>query len=297
MVFRLDSLTGSNGGPWVNLIEFKDGQADTGLYSFGGALQFYDSATGPSGAFSAGAVATLLLTRDGTTDEVVGYVNGIEQIRFIDDFGDAVFSGATASSTSSSTTMSFPTRTPPGWSTASGSSTARSRRRSSTLRGNVTIVQPGAALEIGNSVIEQTGGLMGGLGIWGEHLVLHGQGNEPLRRRGASRSCRTIRRPTDLVNNPVFATDNAWRGPITLGSDTTISIGPSSRLVVTGAIGDALNPLPSGSSLTVSGGGVLEFAGAKHLSRQHHHRGRRPDRRRRPGARQLRQRRDPDAWT
>ena len=31
---------------------------------------------------------------------------------------------------------------------------------------------------------------------------------------------------------------------------------------MTGAIGDALNPLPSGSSLTVTGGGVLNFAGA-----------------------------------
>ena len=39
------------------------------------------------------------------------------------------------------------------------------------------IVRDGTALEIGNSVTQQTGGLMGGLGIWGEHLILNGSGN------------------------------------------------------------------------------------------------------------------------
>jgi autotransporter-associated beta strand protein len=261
MVFRLDSLTGSNGGPWVNLIEFKDGQADTGLYSFGGALQFFDSATGPSGAFSAGAIATLLLTRDGTSGEVVGYVNGIEQIRFLDDFGDAIFSGPNGIINFFIDDNLIPDENAAGMVDRIRIFDRPLTPSQLNPSGNVTIVESGAALEIANSVVEQSQGLMGGLGIWGEHLVLHGQGNALF--GDAALTILSDNSPaTNLVNNPVFATDNAWRGPITLGSDTTIEIGPRSRLVVTGAIGDALNPLPSGSSLTVSGGGVLEFAGA-----------------------------------
>ena len=64
MVFSINTLTGANGGPWVNLIEFKNRLADTGLYSQNGASTFFDEATGPSGDFSPDVPVTLLLTRN-----------------------------------------------------------------------------------------------------------------------------------------------------------------------------------------------------------------------------------------
>ena len=42
------------------------------------------SASGTTAAIAAHVDSSLLLTRDGTTKEVVAYLNGIEQFRFID---------------------------------------------------------------------------------------------------------------------------------------------------------------------------------------------------------------------
>ena len=125
--------------------------------------------------------------------------------------------------------------------------------------GTVT-VESGAALEIGNSVVEQTGGLTGGLGIWGKHLVLNGQGNSlfgdtPL---AILSSNAPVNGP---INNPITTTDNTWRGPISLSNDTVITVGPNSRLIITGAIDDASNPSAGGSDITFTGGGVVELNG------------------------------------
>lgn len=87
--FTLNSTAG-----YKKLIDFKDLTSDNGLYNHDTELVFYDLAFGPDGAIEAGVPVTVLLTRNGTTGEVVGYVNGIEQIRFTDSGGDAVFTGA-----------------------------------------------------------------------------------------------------------------------------------------------------------------------------------------------------------
>ena len=261
MVFSIDSLMGANGSSWVNLIEFKNHQADTGLYSFDGALQFYNFATGASGAFTAGVPATLLLTRNSATKEVVGYVNGVEQFSFTDSTDAAVFS-------TPGNVINFLIDDNIIPNENAGGEIDRIRIFDRPLTpaqlnptGNVTIVEAGAALEIGNSNVSQTQGLMGGLGVWGEHLVLNGQGNAFF--GDAALTVISNNSPTtNLINDPVFPTDNSWRGAISLGSDTTIQVQPDSRMVLSGAIDDQLNPLASGSSITVSGGGVLELAGA-----------------------------------
>ena len=70
--------------------------------------------------------------------------------------------------------------------------------------GRENIVQAGAALEIGNTNTSQAQGLMGGLGIWGEHLVLNGQGNS-LFGDGALTILSSNSPTKNLVNDPVFA--------------------------------------------------------------------------------------------
>jgi len=86
MGFTLKSTVG-----YRKILDFKDGTSDNGLYNYDTSLNFYDVATGPSGVFTADVPVTVRLTRNGATGEVVGYVNGIEQIRFIDSAGDAIF--------------------------------------------------------------------------------------------------------------------------------------------------------------------------------------------------------------
>ena len=125
--------------------------------------------------------------------------------------------------------------------------------------GTVT-VEPGAALELGNSVTEQTGGLAFGRGIWGETLVLKGAGNTLF---GDSPLTVLSGNPvtTGPVNNPMIPTDNVWRGPISLSQDTIFEVGANSRLILAGPIDDANNPAAGGSDIIVEGGGVLELAG------------------------------------
>ena len=77
----------------MRLIDFKDRQSDFGLYSIGGFLTFYDGQTSPFGTtpIPEDVPFVLLLTRDGTTNEVVASIDGIEQFRFTDSSGLAVF--------------------------------------------------------------------------------------------------------------------------------------------------------------------------------------------------------------
>src|SRR5262249_34448231 len=79
MVFNISNISS-----YRRLIEFKNLQADTGLYDFNGSLQFYNTATGPSNAITPNVNVDLLLTRDAATKEVIGYINGVEQFSFTD---------------------------------------------------------------------------------------------------------------------------------------------------------------------------------------------------------------------
>jgi hypothetical protein len=88
-VFNFSSLSG-----YRKIIDFKDLSSDTGLYNLHTALNFYNVATGPTGAFAPNVDARLVITRDSTTDLVNGYVNGTLQISFTDSSGLGIFSAA-----------------------------------------------------------------------------------------------------------------------------------------------------------------------------------------------------------
>lgn len=94
MKFNFSSVDG-----WRKIVDFSNLSLDDGLYNYYTALQFVDLHTsifsnGPEGAFAPGADVQLILTRNGSSKQVVGYINGIEQINFTDSADQAVFPGA-----------------------------------------------------------------------------------------------------------------------------------------------------------------------------------------------------------
>jgi autotransporter-associated beta strand protein len=73
---------------------------------------------------------------------------------------------------------------------------------------------------------------------------------------------------TSPASDPIAPTDNIWRGPITLNSNTTVTAqtnsllsNPDSRLILAGNIDDSTNASASGSNLTVVGGGEVYLDG------------------------------------
>jgi hypothetical protein len=69
------SLTTTDG--YRKLIDFKDRTSDTGLYNISTSLQLYNANVSPSGnLFAANTPAHLIVTRDGATNQFLGYVNG-----------------------------------------------------------------------------------------------------------------------------------------------------------------------------------------------------------------------------
>ena len=87
MKFSIDSTSG-----FKKLIDFKNRGSDTGLYNLNSAQNFYNVATGPGGAYAAGSLAHLVVTRDGTTDLFTAFVDGVQQISFTDSGDLAVIS-------------------------------------------------------------------------------------------------------------------------------------------------------------------------------------------------------------
>jgi hypothetical protein len=83
--FEFDSLSG-----YRKIVDFKNLASDNGLYNLGGSLNYFDFVTGPANAFTAGTDALVVLTRDGATQLVTGYVNGVQMIQFTDTTNDAV---------------------------------------------------------------------------------------------------------------------------------------------------------------------------------------------------------------
>ena len=88
MTFQFSDL-----GGYRRIVEFKNLGADTGLYNLSTALNFFAATTGPVNAFAPNINVDLALTRDGVTDLVTGYINGVQQISFTDTNNLAVFSG------------------------------------------------------------------------------------------------------------------------------------------------------------------------------------------------------------
>lgn len=89
LVFNFSSLTG-----YRKILDFKNLGPDTGLYDFNTALNFYNVTTSAAGAFSPRIDVRLVATRNDTTDQFVGYINGTQRIAFTDNAGLAVFTAA-----------------------------------------------------------------------------------------------------------------------------------------------------------------------------------------------------------
>jgi autotransporter-associated beta strand protein len=126
---------------------------------------------------------------------------------------------------------------------------------------STTTVESGAALELGPTTAQENGGLISGIDVWGEHLVLNGSGNAFF--GDAALTVLSPNNPNNPVNDTIITTDDLWRGPVTLASSASIQVAPDSRLTIFGTIDDPpVLQLPSGSDLTVLGGGELGLAGS-----------------------------------
>ncbi len=91
MYFSLDTT-----GGFRKLIDYSNRVSDTGLYNIGTALQLYNLPGGPSGAFAGGVMTHLVFTRDGASNQIVGYINGVTTfgISQTDSSNIAVFAAA-----------------------------------------------------------------------------------------------------------------------------------------------------------------------------------------------------------
>jgi len=74
--------------------DFKNAASDTGLYNLDGQLNFFNSATGPGAPITANSYRQVVLTRDGVTGTIVGYVDGVQQFNFVDGAGDGIIDAA-----------------------------------------------------------------------------------------------------------------------------------------------------------------------------------------------------------
>jgi hypothetical protein len=74
--------------------DFKNATSDNGLYNLDGQLNFFNSATGPGAPITANSYRQVVLTRDGVTVTIVGYVDGVQQFNFIDGGGDGIIDAA-----------------------------------------------------------------------------------------------------------------------------------------------------------------------------------------------------------
>ena len=86
-LFRLEQVSG-----FRRLVDFSTSSTDRGLYNLNGQLNFYPIVTGSTfpPPIEANSYAHVVLTRDGATGEVVGYLDGHPEITFGDSTGDAV---------------------------------------------------------------------------------------------------------------------------------------------------------------------------------------------------------------
>jgi hypothetical protein len=67
-------------------VDFKNLTSDDGLYVSTARLELYGvSGAGPGGAFAANVFSVLALTRNDSTKNVIGYVNGVKQWEFTDN--------------------------------------------------------------------------------------------------------------------------------------------------------------------------------------------------------------------
>jgi hypothetical protein len=89
MRFSVDSPNQS----WVKILDFKDQTNDTGLYLRSGQLNLWNATGSVGPVLQPGEMVTFVLTRDGATDRVTGYLDGREVFSFTDSGDLAVLSG------------------------------------------------------------------------------------------------------------------------------------------------------------------------------------------------------------
>lgn len=91
MYFNISDTTG-----YRKLIDFQGLASDTGLYNLDTVLNFYPFVTSPTSTILNDVFVHLVLTRDGGSSDVVGYINGNAAlgIAFNDAGNDAVFGAA-----------------------------------------------------------------------------------------------------------------------------------------------------------------------------------------------------------
>lgn len=93
--FKFDATSG-----YRKIADFHGLADDSGFYQLNGNLNFYPVATAGQTDFAPGTDVHVVLTRDGATNIVTGYVNGQQRFTFLDD-------GPRATITAANTTLNF----------------------------------------------------------------------------------------------------------------------------------------------------------------------------------------------
>lgn len=75
---------------WRRIFDFKNGTSDNGVYYVNGTLQFYQFTPGGPVTIGSNTFMQVVVTRDGSSGNVVGYVDGVQQFSFIDAANNGV---------------------------------------------------------------------------------------------------------------------------------------------------------------------------------------------------------------
>ena len=79
-----------NGSGWQRILDLGGGSNGRGLWSVNQHLRFWDAAEGSDSPLVAGTWVQAVLTRDGSTRQVVGYADGVQQFSFTDNSDQAL---------------------------------------------------------------------------------------------------------------------------------------------------------------------------------------------------------------
>lgn len=85
ILFRFDEVSG-----YRKIADFTNGTQDYGLYVLSSNLRLYSDAVGTGEPIAADTYVQVVLTRNGTTDQTTGYVNGAQAFQFDDTSNHAV---------------------------------------------------------------------------------------------------------------------------------------------------------------------------------------------------------------
>lgn len=87
-IFKFTTTSG-----YRKILDFKDRTLDSGLYNLNTNLNFYPPAVGSSGFIVPNANVRVVVTRNDSTDQFIGYVNGVQQFAFFDTSNLGTFTG------------------------------------------------------------------------------------------------------------------------------------------------------------------------------------------------------------